>query len=71
MVRRPSLPRRAGVASIAGCCRPIAGANGMFLFGQQFTFRLKPVVQFMTWATASSLMNFIGALPYAAFIGVL
>jgi len=43
----------------------------MFLFGQQFTLRLKPVVQFMTWATASSLMNFIGALPYAVFIGVL
>jgi len=71
MVRRLSLPRRAGVASIAGCCRPFPGPNGMLLFGQQFTLRLKPVVQFMTWATASSLMNFIGALPYAVFIGVL
>ena len=70
MVRRLSLPRRAGVASVAGC-RPFTWANGMLLFGQQFTLRLKPVVQFVTWATASSLMNFIGALPYAVFIGVL
>jgi len=42
---------------------PFPETDPAFLFSQQFTLCLKPVVQFLTGTPASCLMNFQGTLP--------
>lgn len=56
-------------ASVANCSRPFARFERAFLFSHEFTLRLKPVVQFLTWTAASCLVNFIGALPDLPGVG--